>query len=513
MSDMNELDKHKLSRFLKQLSQYKGRHTELVTVYVPAGYNMDKIISTLSDEQGTASNIKSASTRKNVQAALERMIQHLRTIGRTPPNGIAVFAGNVSEQEGKTNYEVWSFVPPTPLAQKIYRCDKTFVLEPLEKFLETKEVYGLVVMDRREATLALLKGKAIIPLSHASSNVPGKTRAGGQCLIPETLVNIKGKGDVKIEEVEEGDDISSYHMDKEYDFYNKVTKKWSVNKDCLYVIKLEDGKSLECSADHVIFIYDRNNDWSNNSKTRTIKIDKIPAEELKVKDYLLKNHGEKVRVEDISIHKGDYNLIDIEVECGEFFANGVVVHNSSQRFARLREGAALEFFKKVAELMKKEYLMLENLKGIFVGGPGHTKNEFIDKGQITDQVKRKILSIKDVSYTDEFGLQELLEKCQDDLRQEGVAEEKKIVQEFLHKLAHENNKVAYGIEHVKKALDMGAVDTVLLSEDLTDSEVEEFEEKAELFGTDVKIISTDTREGVQLRDLGKAAALLRYPIE
>jgi len=83
-------EKLQLKRLIKELHSYKAPHTEFVTVYVPAGYDMIKIIQHLAEEQGTASNIKSASTRKNVQNALERMIQHLRTVGRTPENGLAV---------------------------------------------------------------------------------------------------------------------------------------------------------------------------------------------------------------------------------------------------------------------------------------------------------------------------------------------------------------------------------------------------------------------------------------
>ena len=41
-------------------------------------------------------------------------------------------------------------------------------------------------------------------------------------------------------------------------------------------------------------------------------------------------------------------------------------------------------------------------------------------------------------------------------------------------------------------------------------QIEDFETEAEKLGTTVKIISVDTREGVQLRDMGKIAALLRY---
>ena len=53
---------------------------------------------------------------------------------------------------------------------------------------------------------------------------------------------------------------------------------------------------------------------------------------------------------------------------------------------------------------------------------------------------------------------------------------------------------------------------MLLSEDLPDGKIEEFENAAKPVGTTVKIISVQTREGAQLRDLGKFAAILRYEV-
>ncbi len=362
---VDETQRYKLKKFIKKLKSVRGRHTELVSVYVPAGYDMNKVMNQLSEEQGTATNIKSTSTRKNVLSALERMIQHLKIIGRTPPNGIAMFSGNVSEVEGKPDYQVFSIEPPTPINQRIYRCDKTFVLEPLLDQLEIKECYGLVAMDKREATLALLKGKSIQILSSASSNVPGKTRAGGQ---------------------------------------------------------------------------------------------------------------------------------------------------SALRFSRLRDIAANEFFKKVGEMMKKEYFQKKDLKGIIIGGPGRTKLDFLDSNALIDGIKRKIIAIRDLTYTDEFGIQELLEKSQDILAKEAVAGEKKIVLKFLGMLATQIEKTAYGLEEVKRTLEMGAVETLLISEVVDDDTAEALEEIAKRFNTKVQIISVETREGVQLRDLGKVAAILRFPI-
>ena len=42
--------------------------------------------------------------------------------------------------------------------------------------------------------------------------------------------------------------------------------------------------------------------------------------------------------------------------------------------------------------------------------------------------------------------------------------------------------------------------------------IEEFEDVAKKYGTTVNIISTETREGVQLRDLGKIGAILRFAV-
>lgn len=360
---ITEKQKHDLKKFIKDLELFRGRHTELVTVYVPEGYDIIKIIQHLEQEKGTASNIKSATTRKNVTSALEKMIQHLKLFKQTPPHGLAAFAGNVSEREGQEDYRVFSIEPPLPLKIRLYRCDKEFQLEALREMMDIKDVYGLVLIDMRDATIAYLKGKTIIPLQRAHSEVPGKTKAGGQ---------------------------------------------------------------------------------------------------------------------------------------------------SAPRFQRAREGSIKDHFKKVAEYMKEQFLGNEGLKGIIVGGPGPTKYEFVEGGYITDQLKKKIIAIKDLSYTDEFGLQELLEKSEDVLANEEVISEKKLMNRFFELLAKKPGFVSYGEKFVMEALNNGVVDILLLSEDLDDSKIEEFEEAAKKTGSQVEIISVETREGVQLREIGKVAAILRY---
>jgi peptide chain release factor subunit 1 len=67
-----------------------------------------------------------------------------------------------------------------PLKTRMYRCDKEFILEPLKEMLEVTEVFGLLVMDRKEATIGLLEGKRIEALQKMTSGIPSKVRAGGQ---------------------------------------------------------------------------------------------------------------------------------------------------------------------------------------------------------------------------------------------------------------------------------------------------------------------------------------------
>ncbi|HHN81453.1 MAG TPA: peptide chain release factor 1, partial [Methanomicrobia archaeon] len=69
---MDSKTRHNFKKQLDALKNIKGRNTELVSVYVPAGYEISKVAQQLRDEQGTATNIKSKSTRKNVLGALEK---------------------------------------------------------------------------------------------------------------------------------------------------------------------------------------------------------------------------------------------------------------------------------------------------------------------------------------------------------------------------------------------------------------------------------------------------------
>src|SRR3989338_1690498 len=363
---MNTKTKIMLKRFIRELEQIRGRHTELVSVYIPASYDLNKIIAHLQQEQGTASNIKDKTTRTNVIDSLEKMIRHLRLFKKTPGNGLAVFAGNKAEREWQQDIGVWSIEPPELLNTRMYRCDQTFVLDLLKNMVDVKEFYGLIVIENREASIGILKGTSISEIAKFESMVPGKIKAGGQ---------------------------------------------------------------------------------------------------------------------------------------------------SQQRFARLREEAAHEFYKKVAEAVNKEFLGVKDLRGILIGGPGPTKETFLDGAYLNNELKKKVIGTKELSYTGEFGLKELVEKSKDLLAKEEITREKDIMDKLFESLSKDPEKVTYGKDEVVKALEYGAVDLLIISESLDEELIDKLTEMADKTGTKVEFISIDTSEGIQLKDLGGVAAILRYSLE
>ncbi len=167
-------------RQLKKLKQVQGSGTQLVSVYIPAGAQIHETAGKLREEMSQASNIKSKQTRTNVTDTLEKILQHFKVYKKPPKNGIAIFAGNISDNESKTDIQLFALEPPQPLKVGTYRCDSKFFIEPLDEMLENKDSYGIVVMDGREATLAIAKGTYVTIVKKMNSMAHAKHKAGGQ---------------------------------------------------------------------------------------------------------------------------------------------------------------------------------------------------------------------------------------------------------------------------------------------------------------------------------------------
>ncbi len=407
MSDVSSTELYEFKKILQDLSDKKGRGTELVSVYIPPDRQISDVVKHMKEELSQSANIKSKQTRKNVQSAIEVIMQRLKLFPKPPERGLVLFVGMIPKGgPGTEKMETYVFEPPEPLQTYTYHCDSQFYLEPLEEMLGDKEVYGLAVLDRKEATIAVLKGKRIDILKTLTSGVPGKHKAGGQ---------------------------------------------------------------------------------------------------------------------------------------------------SQRRFDRLIELAAHEFLKRIGDTINDAFLSLKDLEGVILGGPGHTKEDFLNGDYIHHEIKKKVITTVDTSYTGEFGIREIIEKSMDVLNEIDVMKEKKLMQKFLRQLVSSDGLASYGEKEVRNNLQIGAVEILLLSEDLVANRIdyqctscgnkksktskkhkvaveetcdvcndkmkmiesrdiiEDLIKMAEDVNSQVEIISTETEEGMQLlRAFGGIAAILRY---
>ena len=799
--EMSDEQKIELEELVETLSSIRGRHTELVTVLIPTGQNINLVSKQLESEKSTAANIKSKQTRTNVISAIEMIIRKLKEYRKTPENGLALFAGNISDKEGISDIQIWAYEPPKQLNMRTYRCDQTFIVSPLQEMLSVSEVYGLLVIDRQEATIGLLEGKQIKVLRSLTSGVPGKVRAGGQCLSPDTFI-MKDNGEIM--EIKDSHNpllIQSENFNVEKTETTPIIAKWENNKELFRITTAYPKFQIKSSKDHTFFVrtekgieelplsqikegdyllmpekiklnleeqnivfepqikqsfnikkvnipqtlnsklakifgyylgdgnheidritfsehreevakyycnlleecfnikptlrlrenkgyyqirvgsrilaqlfksiftdknktlnqripaivlrspdnilapfvsgffdaegyvservalginnenlakqlqfallrlgiiasinmYDNRknpyskktrftlaiddleslkkfkesvkfssaekqskldlmvNSRSNRNKVRQIVVngkevariirnsglntrqfncpdffnnkkqlskevfkarilDKINNQELKRRlelFYLSNLIAVKIfKIESVGIAK----TIDIETKNHNFIANGLIVHNSSQRFHRITEGLAKEFFRRVAEAMKEEFFDLPKLKGILIGGPIPTKEEFLEEGQLVTKLKEKVISIKDLGYVDEHGLELLVESSQEDISQQELIKEKKILEKFFNTLGKNHEKAAYGIEKVSLSLERGAVDILLLTKTFIKTNInltKNFEERAKSIGSQVFIISDEeNQDAVQFQNLTKGiGAILRFQIE
>lgn len=417
MSKRTSLELYRLKRILGTLAGKEGRGTELISLYIPPGKQISEVMNMLREEYGTASNIKSTTTRKNVQDAIVKVQQRLKLFKETPETGLVIFCGAVPQNgAGSEKLETYVIVPPEPIHIYLYRCDSRFHTEHLQELVREKEAYGIILIDSTAATLAILQGRRLEIVREVTSGVPGKTRAGGQ---------------------------------------------------------------------------------------------------------------------------------------------------SARRFERLREMRLQEYFRRVGEHANEIFLPMENLKGIIIGGPGPTKNDFHKGDYLNYQLKQKILDVLDTAYVDEQGVKEIVDKAPEIMRRVRYIEEKQIMQQFLYEVGHDTGLATYGEAEVRRALEAGAVKTLLLSEGLDIARVtvkcsacgyeeqqtirtpslisleqslvgkpcpkckapslgiaevneliEDFAKLAEYTNTDVEIISTETEEGQMLKNsFGGVAAILRYKLE
>jgi peptide chain release factor subunit 1 len=179
----DSLELYRTRKAINTLATKEGSHTELITIYVPPGKQISDALNLLREEYGTATNIKSNVTRKNVLDAIVKAQQKLKLFKDPGEKGLVIFCGALPQEgggPGTERMESWVIIPPEPIRIFLYRCDSRFHTEHLQEMLREKETYGIMLIDASNATIATLTGKHLNIVREMHSGVAGKTRAGGQ---------------------------------------------------------------------------------------------------------------------------------------------------------------------------------------------------------------------------------------------------------------------------------------------------------------------------------------------
>ncbi len=177
LEDKLTVDRRLLKQIIRELKKWKAPATVLLSLYIPPGRPISDVMNLLRQEYSITDNIKLKRTRDAVQRALAAAMDRLSKIQKVPQNGLVVFCG---EDMQTRNFICLVFSPPEPVPVFFYRTDKWFHTEFLEDMIEAEEVYGLVIVERDQATIGVLKGTRIQVLEELEGYVPGKHHKGGQ---------------------------------------------------------------------------------------------------------------------------------------------------------------------------------------------------------------------------------------------------------------------------------------------------------------------------------------------
>lgn len=236
---------------------------------------------------------------------------------------------------------------------------------------------------------------------------------------------------------------------------------------------------------------------------------------------------------------------------------------SQKRYERLIEEGEKQFYRRISETINELFLSMEDLRGIFIGGPGQSKERFVNDESLDYRLREKILDVVDLGYGGTEGIRALIEKVKDKIEDVKYIREKQIMQQFMKEVSIDSGLASYGLEDIQRALNYGVVDTLILSEKLdlykiklecsncgyTESRIikerdlnrakaliqekscpkctsnafnviegvsiiEELGKIAETTGANVDILSTETEEGEMLYStFGGISAILRYKLD
>jgi len=232
---------------------------------------------------------------------------------------------------------------------------------------------------------------------------------------------------------------------------------------------------------------------------------------------------------------------------------------SALRFSRLRMEKRHNYVRKVAELGTQFFITNDrpNVSGLILAGSADFKNDLAGSDLFDARLVPVILKIVDVAYGGENGFNQAVELSADCLAGVRFIQEKKLLSKYFDEISKDTNLYCFGIRDTLKCLEMGAVEKLIVFEELdhlrlvaknpntgvetvhfvgpkqvddrkyyTDPEtgaalevetmqvVEWFAESYKKFGCSLEFVTNKSPEGSQfVKGFGGLGGLLRYQVD
>jgi peptide chain release factor subunit 1 len=175
-----QIEIFKVKKLIKNLQAARGNGTSMISLIIPPGDQISRVNKMLSDEYGTASNIKSRVNRLSVLGAITSAQQRLKLYSKCPKNGLVIYCGTVISDEGKEKRVNIDFEPFKPINTSLYLCDNKFHTEDLNELLMDDEAFGFIIMDGNGSLYGTVQGSNREVLHKFSVDLPKKHGRGGQ---------------------------------------------------------------------------------------------------------------------------------------------------------------------------------------------------------------------------------------------------------------------------------------------------------------------------------------------
>eukprot|EP00897_Mesotaenium_endlicherianum_P001351 jgi/Mesen1/1243/ME000129S00338 len=143
---------------------------------------------------------------------------------------------------------------------------------------------------------------------------------------------------------------------------------------------------------------------------------------------------------------------------------------SALRFARLRMEKRHNYVRKTAELATQFYINPQtsqpNVSGLILAGSADFKTELSQSDMFDQRLQAKILNVVDVSYGGENGFSQAIELSAEILSNVKFIQEKRLIGRYFDEISQDTGKYVFGIDDTLKALEMGAVEILIVWENL-----------------------------------------------